>query len=573
VPEVCSKCGVPEGVGCALAEEASPLLRRRLYCPRCLERYHLNFLLMLVVLAVVMAVLGAWIEISRGRSALRSPLVFVALLSFFQWFMIIPHELGHAISARLLGFQNIRLLIGAGRPVATFELFSFKWLINSHPFGGLTLCDLPPNRERWRFVFMVAAGPAVSVIAMTAAYVFREDASVWPRLTSIAGVIFWANAVVLADNLIPMHINAFYGPMANDGLLILQLLGWKKTEAVLNTDLSGPNRFKRILRWIGVVIVGLGAMLFFALTVFVVRYLEFTLSPGIVIGLGLFLFIQGIVLSVMTWRLARSSSRSHRKTDASMPIATRAFQELIAGSVLSRQPALGEQLDRLIHAATADECLAFIAEKLSTHPADPALLFVKADREAHAGRHADVEQTLRLIPRDALPHDARWLLAATEVRAVYNQHDFPRAEQLCENWLAADDSAETKIAFLDHFICLSLFSEDRPHVASMEKWARRALELGPQNLTIHGTLGHILVELGRDAEAEPFLQNCLNSSALHDKGISSYCLALIREREGKTPEALRLLQQALIYFDAPWFVARIKAKLAQISRVGSSELT
>ena len=53
--------------------------------------------------------------------------------------LIIPHELGHAFTARLLGMHVFRILIGSGKIIAKFEFLGFLWEFKQFPFFGLTL--------------------------------------------------------------------------------------------------------------------------------------------------------------------------------------------------------------------------------------------------------------------------------------------------------------------------------------------------------------------------------------------------------------------------------------------------
>ena len=264
--------------------------------------------------------------------------------------------------------------------------------------------------------------------------------------------------------------------------------------------------------------------------------------------------------------MADTSPESQQSSELPFDPKLLGFAHLMAHSVIGRDEQSRVALEKALNDPDDHAALSFLAAKVASHPNDPALLFLLAERHLVVGAFEQATQTLAKILSDPLGEFARWVIAFTNVRVAYAQSDFTRAHRLCEQFLASAVVREGKAAFIDHFICLSLYNNERAHLPELESWARRALELEPNNRSIHGTLGHILVELGRDAEAELFLQTCLNSSALHDKGISLYCLARIREREGKSQEATRLLQQALIYFDAPWFTARVKARLAQISR-------
>jgi membrane-associated protease RseP (regulator of RpoE activity) len=57
-------------------------------------------------------------------------------LVIVQWFMILPHELGHAIAARLFGYTQIRILIGMGKILRAVSRFDTQ---PGEPCGVISL--------------------------------------------------------------------------------------------------------------------------------------------------------------------------------------------------------------------------------------------------------------------------------------------------------------------------------------------------------------------------------------------------------------------------------------------------
>ncbi|MDH4096282.1 MAG: RIP metalloprotease RseP, partial [Betaproteobacteria bacterium] len=90
--------------------------------------------------------------------------------------LIVVHEYGHYLVARLCGVKVLRFSVGFGRPLATWRLGRDRteWVVAAIPFGGyVKMLDereapVPPaeasrafNRQSlWRRVLIVAAGPA-----------------------------------------------------------------------------------------------------------------------------------------------------------------------------------------------------------------------------------------------------------------------------------------------------------------------------------------------------------------------------------------------------------------------------
>jgi Tfp pilus assembly protein PilF len=86
---------------------------------------------------------------------------------------------------------------------------------------------------------------------------------------------------------------------------------------------------------------------------------------------------------------------------------------------------------------------------------------------------------------------------------------------------------------LDALACLPLYTNHREYLAQADEWSREALELDPQSITLKGTRGGVLLELGHDDEAVKLLENCFeHGSEKTDKPISACYLALAAARRG-----------------------------------------
>src|SRR3954464_8874151 len=112
MPDRCSACGITALESQRFLEENFPFARRRFYCPAChqrlVHRISLGFALVAVVIAVI-ATIGA---ARTQEPILNYPGFGMLFLLIVQWLLVLPHELGHAIAARLFGYTRIRLLIG-----------------------------------------------------------------------------------------------------------------------------------------------------------------------------------------------------------------------------------------------------------------------------------------------------------------------------------------------------------------------------------------------------------------------------------------------------------------------------
>src|SRR5688572_1572880 len=97
----CHRCNVQETVGQELAEVAPLLGWRRRYCPSCMALLHHRFSLLLLLCVFGLGTFGAIHSLLGNRPLLDSTAVWMALIFLLQWLLIVPHELGHAIAARL----------------------------------------------------------------------------------------------------------------------------------------------------------------------------------------------------------------------------------------------------------------------------------------------------------------------------------------------------------------------------------------------------------------------------------------------------------------------------------------
>ena len=98
-------------------------------------------------------------------------LLFIAALLF----VIMVHEAGHFVAAKLLGFKATKFFIGFGPTLWSFRKGETEYGVKLFPVGGFVKIvgmnpyeDVPPedaprsypNKPRWKRAIMIAAGPA-----------------------------------------------------------------------------------------------------------------------------------------------------------------------------------------------------------------------------------------------------------------------------------------------------------------------------------------------------------------------------------------------------------------------------
>lgn len=214
----CDACGLESDFSAAFFKERKAFRKSfQKYCPHCwIRRCHktAGWPQIALFLGGITGFVLNWFSVCPD---LAQALITLFLFNLSFILSIIPHELGHAIAAWLLGMRVFNVVFGSGKQVFKFHLFgalfSFHWL----PIGGLTRVA-PKSLHWWRvkFLLMVLAGPAANaIIALTILYISRHRGGV----PLPAQLFLIANAVVFVTNLIPRHLRG--RNLNSDGLLIL----------------------------------------------------------------------------------------------------------------------------------------------------------------------------------------------------------------------------------------------------------------------------------------------------------------------------------------------------------------
>jgi tetratricopeptide (TPR) repeat protein len=215
-----------------IKERKSFRTARRTFCPTCWVRRRHAFEGWYQVAVLAGGIVGYILLWLNPWSAIGRFLATLFLINAFLILTIVPHELGHVLAARLLGWRVFAVVIGLGKQVFKFRLsgiiFSFHWL----PIAGIT--QTAPTDTRWfrlkRF-FVYLAGPMVNAaIAGIILLIWSEawhDFGLW-GLPRPARLCFLANLWVMAANLWPHQSRTM--KMAMDGKQLLKTFSRKKED-------------------------------------------------------------------------------------------------------------------------------------------------------------------------------------------------------------------------------------------------------------------------------------------------------------------------------------------------------
>jgi hypothetical protein len=215
----CDCCGIESPLDAAFRPIVRVFQKPWRYCPTCANRrdrslHDRSFWVGLTLMSFVGACAFAVASPQNRDIFLFAP----ALLAFF-WLCVVPHELAHALAARLLGLRVFRIFIGSWGPVVWRQsIFGIEICVTPIPSGGLTLVGAPTLRfVRWRWALMVAAGPLANGLLAVAALCLRPG--VWGE--SLVVPFATANFLLVIVSLFPWRHATAFGQFASDGLVLL----------------------------------------------------------------------------------------------------------------------------------------------------------------------------------------------------------------------------------------------------------------------------------------------------------------------------------------------------------------
>jgi tetratricopeptide (TPR) repeat protein len=226
----CHHCGATSTLEATYSQELSGLGRTRRYCPPCARerterssKSRLYWLGALAAASLALLALGRWTPFGTilGWIVLNVCLFYACLYA-----TIVPHELGHAVVGRVLGFRVFSITLGAGPRLFDREVLGVRVRVHALPLGGATLVA-PIERRfvRAKKLLVDAAGPAANAAGLAVVWSFDPDLrlQVLAAGPAIGAMAFLSHLVVLVLNLLPMHVPTPAGRLPNDGLQMLRL--------------------------------------------------------------------------------------------------------------------------------------------------------------------------------------------------------------------------------------------------------------------------------------------------------------------------------------------------------------
>ncbi|MCB9736907.1 MAG: M50 family metallopeptidase [Deltaproteobacteria bacterium] len=215
-PVLCASCGAPSATGADYH-----VVRGRTACPLCAPALRAasagSWLGALILLTVTARLIAAWVPGFGPAWFLFNGFVAAA----FAVALVIPHELGHVVAAKLLGLRVRAVEVGLGRVLASGRVLGVALTLRVYPVSGLTRVRFDTARHyRARLAGLVLGGPAVHALVFALAVSELHGARVFRQMLlgfTPALDLAYAALVGLVVNLLPIRITAGDQRLPSDG--------------------------------------------------------------------------------------------------------------------------------------------------------------------------------------------------------------------------------------------------------------------------------------------------------------------------------------------------------------------
>jgi hypothetical protein len=151
---------------------------------------------------------------------------FVELMiaaTLLQPFLVIVHELGHALTARIVGLEVALLTLGSGKKWGSGKVLNLPFRLYGWPLSGRTyLVTTAIRLLRLRLWVTILMGPMTNMILIAVAVMF------WNPLAQVLDsniLVLWIlyNLMIVVSNLAPGRIRNHDSSNRPDGLQLLQV--------------------------------------------------------------------------------------------------------------------------------------------------------------------------------------------------------------------------------------------------------------------------------------------------------------------------------------------------------------
>ena len=230
----CDQCAAESSLSAAFVRRPHWVTgKQQSLCPRCVRRRKDESVVytLLVAALVLFIFLMRWLlappDMMAGPQHFRWALDW-ALFVAFELVCIVPHELGHAAAAWLMGMEVGRITFGRGPLLARWVVRGVILDLRAIPIvGSVSATTRRLTNWRWRMIAFIAAGPMANLAILVVATVVWLNSP--PGLVTREGISPWlllafANLTLLVFSLSSREVTAATGTMPSDGRRLFKLL-------------------------------------------------------------------------------------------------------------------------------------------------------------------------------------------------------------------------------------------------------------------------------------------------------------------------------------------------------------
>ena len=222
----CSKCGVESPLEGAFHRLQITRRISRWYCPLCMHERNTTSSLAFLTAGALALPVGLVLHYVDGHAKQYGWLsLSFALFVPFQVVCLAAHELGHALTAKLLGLRLFSVCFGGcGRIAFMIRTLGCDVTFMTVPIGGMTVARPKSTRfVRLRMLFFVLGGLLANLLfVLLSAWLWRRYAEYW--IGSWVLAVFGAsNFFTLVVNSVPQVVAINGQKLPSDGLQLLTI--------------------------------------------------------------------------------------------------------------------------------------------------------------------------------------------------------------------------------------------------------------------------------------------------------------------------------------------------------------